>query len=139
MDYAQVRRDRTGSGELLPNDVSFVPRYDPSPLCLKRPLKILIAVFGSFFTTLAFLLESPPYNYNELVIGVFGLVGIVGVVAAPFVGRTLDKLVLWVGVMIGLSILLLGQVVQTIGGGLNAAAIVICIICGSSASISHTY
>jgi predicted MFS family arabinose efflux permease len=48
-------------------------------------------VFNAFWTTLVFLLSTPPYHYGSEVTGLFGLVGIVGATAAPLVGRLADK------------------------------------------------
>lgn len=47
--------------------------------------------FSAFWSTLVFLLETPPYHYGSQVAGLFGLVGIVGAAAAPIVGRLSDK------------------------------------------------
>ena len=47
-------------------------------------------VFNAFWTTLVFLLATPPYHYGSEVAGLFGLVGIVGIIAAPLVGRLAD-------------------------------------------------
>lgn len=73
--------------------------------------------------------------YARLKIGIFGLVGILGVTTAPFVGRLLDRLVLWVGVFVALIIALLSQVVLTVGGGLSIAAVIITCISKLSVSV----
>jgi predicted MFS family arabinose efflux permease len=47
--------------------------------------------FTAFWTTLVFLLESPPYHYGSQAAGLFGLVGAAGAAGAPMVGRLADK------------------------------------------------
>ena len=47
--------------------------------------------FSAFWSTLAFLLEQPPYHYGSEVVGLFGLVGVVGAAAAPVVGKVADR------------------------------------------------
>lgn len=52
---------------------------------------MLFASFSVFWSTLAFLLSRPPYNYGSNAIGMFGLVGIAGIIAAPLLGKLADK------------------------------------------------
>lgn len=79
------------------------------------------AIFTSFWVTLTFLLSEDPYNYNTLIIGLFGLVGMTGVCTAPFVGRSIDRIVPWCGVVLGnllltvSNLLLLGGAQTSIG------------------------
>lgn len=47
--------------------------------------------FSAFWSTLAFLLEQPPYDYGSGVVGLFGLVGVVGAAIAPVAGRIADR------------------------------------------------
>jgi predicted MFS family arabinose efflux permease len=49
------------------------------------------AAFSVFWTTMAFLLAGAPYHYNDLTIGLFGLVGAGGALAANFAGRWADR------------------------------------------------
>lgn len=52
---------------------------------------ILFGAFSAFWTTLTFLLEAPPFNYDPKTIGLFGALGIIGALAAPLAGRYADK------------------------------------------------
>ncbi len=47
--------------------------------------------FSVFWTSLAFLLAHPPYNYSDAVIGLFGLLGAAGAICAAFAGHIHDR------------------------------------------------
>jgi predicted MFS family arabinose efflux permease len=49
------------------------------------------AGFSVLWTSIAFLLSSPPHGYDEGVIGLFGLAGIAGALTAPLAGRWADR------------------------------------------------
>ncbi|WP_374448011.1 MFS transporter [Providencia sp.] len=49
------------------------------------------ANFGLLWTAMAFLLASPPFNYSEGTIGLFGLVGAAGALMASQAGHLVDK------------------------------------------------
>jgi predicted MFS family arabinose efflux permease len=49
------------------------------------------AAFSVFWTTMAFLLAGAPYHYDDLTIGLFGLVGAAGAICANVAGRWVDR------------------------------------------------
>jgi predicted MFS family arabinose efflux permease len=49
------------------------------------------SLFGLFWTTLAFLLARPPYEFSDATIGLVGLTGIAGAVSANMTGRLADR------------------------------------------------
>jgi predicted MFS family arabinose efflux permease len=52
---------------------------------------MFFAAFSAFWTTLVFLLKTPPYHYGSEAAGLFGLVGAVGATVAPISGRLSDQ------------------------------------------------
>lgn len=52
---------------------------------------LVFAAFSALWTSLAFLLARPPYNYGQATIGAFGLFGAAGVLCASFAGRLADR------------------------------------------------
>ncbi|KAL1911089.1 hypothetical protein Sste5344_002887 [Sporothrix stenoceras] len=81
----------------------------------------LSAVFTSYWTTLSFLLASPPYVYPSYAIGLFGLIGIVVICLGPFYGRfVIERIVAVVAVLFGTVIELVGV---SIGVGIGTFCI----------------
>jgi predicted MFS family arabinose efflux permease len=84
------------------------------------------SIFTSFWTTLTFLLSSPPYNYSSLVIGLFALIGIFAMTWGPFFARTfIDKHHPLLSVIIGELICLVAIVVGTYTGKVTIAGPII--------------
>ena len=52
---------------------------------------LLFMTFSALWTTLVFLLRTPPYHYGTTAAGVFGLLGASSAAAAPVVGRLADR------------------------------------------------
>ncbi len=50
-----------------------------------------MASFSGFWTSIAFLLSGPPYDYSEAVIGLFSLFGLAGAAIASVAGRAADR------------------------------------------------
>jgi predicted MFS family arabinose efflux permease len=76
--------------ELLRSVVSLV-RSEP---VLRQRMVLGALSMGGFsvlWTSIAFLLAKPPYDYSEGVIGLFGLAGLGGALVAPIVGRLTDR------------------------------------------------
>lgn len=74
----------------------------------------LSATFTSFWTTLSFLLASPPYSYSSVVIGLFGLIGVVVILLAPVYSRlVIDRFVPLFSAILGLGFELCGLIVGT--------------------------
>ena len=82
--------------------------------------------FTSFWTTLTFLLSSPPYNYSPLVIGVFAFIGIFAMVFGPFYSRAvIDKIVPIYSTIFGELICLTGIIIGTYTGTFTVAGPII--------------
>ena len=52
---------------------------------------LLFMTFSALWTTLVFLLRTPPYHYGTTAAGVFGLLGASSAAAAPIIGRMADR------------------------------------------------
>lgn len=78
-------------------------------------------VFTSFWTTLTFLLASPPYDFSSLQIGLFSLTGVVTILAIPVIGRLIDRWVPLLSTIAGQLLALTGVVVGTFTGNLSVA------------------
>jgi predicted MFS family arabinose efflux permease len=63
------------------------------PVLRRRSLygALAFALMSVFWTTLAFVLASGPYDFGEASIGLFSLIGIPAAFAAPYVGRFADR------------------------------------------------
>lgn len=76
-------------GQLLKSLWSLLDAY-PDLRSASFIQAMLFGAFSIFWSTLAFLLTRPPYNYGSNAVGLFGLVGIAGILAAPLLGQMAD-------------------------------------------------
>ncbi|RDL41897.1 uncharacterized protein BP5553_01876 [Venustampulla echinocandica] len=75
------------------------------------------STFTSFWTTLTFLLASPPYSYSPTTIGLFALIGIGTMCFGPLYAKVIiDRLTPLISVMLGLTYVLIGQALGTFLG-----------------------
>lgn len=82
--------------------------------------------FTSYWTTLTFLLASPPYSYSPLIIGLFALIGIGAMTLGPFYSRAIiDRFVPLFSVILGELMCLTGVVVGTYTGTFTVAGPII--------------
>lgn len=84
------------------------------------------STFTSYWTTLTFLLSSPPYNFSPLYIGLFALIGIFAMCFGPPYSRlVIDKIVPLYSVIIGEFICITGIAVGTYTGTFTIAGPII--------------
>ncbi|MHB8191609.1 MAG: MFS transporter [Ferrimicrobium sp.] len=86
----EVKRPRIGYRTLLRSTVTY---FMTESLLRRRSLfgALGFGAFSVFWTTMAFLLSGAPYHYNDLTIGMFGLLGAAGAFCANFAGRWADR------------------------------------------------
>lgn len=103
-------------------------------LIVEKPLLIqaclmgflMSASFTNFWTTLTFLLASPPYSYSSLEIGLFALIGVAVISLAPIWSRLItDRFVFLFSSVLGLSFELVGIIIGTFIGTFTVAGPVI--------------
>ncbi|KAK1535849.1 major facilitator superfamily transporter [Colletotrichum paranaense] len=88
------------------------------------------SIFTSFWTTLTFLLASPPYEYPSITIGLFSLIGIAAICGGPVYGRLImDRYVPWLSSVLGQTVILIGCIIGAFTGTFTVAGPVIQAIC----------
>jgi len=87
---AEAVRPHRDYRELL-GSVVHLMRTEPSLRLRSTFGGLLFAAFAVLWTSLAFLLAKPPYNYREAIIGLFGLLGASGALMASLSGRLADR------------------------------------------------
>lgn len=84
------------------------------------------AIFSSFWTTLTFLLASPPYEYSTIVIGLFSLIGIASLALGPVYSHfVMNRFVPLFSVIFGEVLSLAGAIIGTYTGTFNVSGLVI--------------
>jgi predicted MFS family arabinose efflux permease len=77
---------------------------------------LLFMTFSALWTTLVFLLRTPPYDYGTTAAGVFGLLGASSASAAPIVGRMSDRHGPERSILVAIIATLVGYVVLLVAG-----------------------
>lgn len=78
------------------------------------------------WTTQTFLLTD-TYGFSTLQIGLLGLLGLIGALLAPQWGRLVDRIVPWLGQLIGLSTGFCGMIIAFAGAEKSVACIAVSI------------
>ena len=91
---------------------SIFTLFSRTPLLRTRAMlgALSFANFSILWTSMAFLLAAPPFNYSEGVIGLFGLVGAAGALAASRAGHLADQGKAGLTTSLGLVLLLLSWI-----------------------------
>lgn len=107
---------------------SLVTMYLTEPLLVQACLInfIMSSIFTSFWTTMSFLLSSPPFNYDSLIIGLFALIGIFVICWGPIYSRLIiDKIQPLYSCLLGISIELTGVAIGTFIGNFTVVGPII--------------
>lgn len=96
---------------------SIFSLFIKTPLLRTRALLgcLTFANFSILWTSMAFLLSAPPFNYSDAVIGLFGLVGAAGALGARPAGALSDKGKAHLTTSIGLLLLFLSWIATALG------------------------
>lgn len=98
---------------------------------------LMFSSFAALWTTLVFLLRTPPYNYGTTAAGMFGLLGAASASAAPLVGRVSDRFSAGRVVLLAIAITLAGYLVLVSTGQTLAGLIVAIILIDAGVQSCH--
>jgi predicted MFS family arabinose efflux permease len=109
---------------------SVVRLFPEEPLFRARALigGLTFATFSVLWTSLTFLLASPPFNYANTTIGLFGLAGAAGALAASRFGALADRGHGNRSTVIALAVLALSWIPLALGQH-SVAALIVGIVC----------
>src|SRR6478672_927444 len=88
---------------------------------------LMFSSFAALWTTLVFLLRTPPFDYGTTAAGMFGLLGAASATAAPLVGRFSDRFSPGRVVLIAIATTLAGYLVL-LGAGRTLAGLIAAIV-----------
>ena len=88
---------------------------------------LVFACFSVFWTTIAFVLSDPPFDYGDSAIGLLGLVGAGGALCASVAGRLADRGLVRIG-RIGASALIVIAFLVLLAGKTSIVLIVVGVI-----------
>ena len=98
---------------------------------------LMYSSFAALWTTLVFLLRTPPYHYGTTAAGTFGLLGAASASAAPIVGRFSDRYGPRRAVLIALVTTLVAYLILLVGGRTLPGLIVAIILIDAGVQSGH--
>ena len=93
--------------------------------------------FSALWTTLVFLLQTPPYHYGTAAAGWFGLLGAASAGAAPIVGRLSDRYGPEKSVLGAIAATLVGYLVLLVAGRTMAGLVVAIVLIDAATQSGH--
>jgi predicted MFS family arabinose efflux permease len=93
--------------------------------------------FSALWTTLVFLLRTPPYHYGTAAAGWFGLLGAASAAAAPIVGRLSDRYGPERSVFGAIAATLVGYLVLLMAGRTMAGLVVAIVLIDAATQSGH--
>jgi len=76
---------------------------------------LVFACFSVFWTTIAFVLSDPPFDYGDSAIGLLGLVGAAGALFASVAGRLADRGLVRIGRIGGSALVVVSFLILLVG------------------------